>query len=139
MATRFSGRGRIQRKTWCIGWDPMPELTITSPYVHSKTSWATLCALMPESTLTLQYVRVRFIPRSWSSDLASDYRTFYIGQSTALINKYCIYYRPKNDYRAQYSNHPFLIRIHQNKSVSDSCGYRCLQVKTQKNSALLQG
>jgi hypothetical protein len=38
MATRFSGRGRIQRKTWCIGWDPMPELTITSAYVNSNTS-----------------------------------------------------------------------------------------------------
>jgi hypothetical protein len=98
MATRFSGRGRIQRKTWCIGWDPMPELTITSAYVHSNhLPWATVSALMPESTLTLCQ------SPSWSSDLASDYRTCDIGQSTAHINKYWIDFWPKNDYQAQYS------------------------------------
>ncbi len=28
--------GRIQRKAWCMVWGPMPELTITSPYVHPR-------------------------------------------------------------------------------------------------------
>jgi hypothetical protein len=42
-------------------WDPMPELTTTSPYVHSNTF--TMGKPMPESTLTL-YARVDFIPQS---------------------------------------------------------------------------
>ncbi len=36
-SSRSSTRGRIQRKT--LGnWDPMPELTVTSPYVHTPES-----------------------------------------------------------------------------------------------------
>ncbi len=36
-------------------WDPMPELTITSPYVHFRvdSNTFTMGNLMPESTLTL--------------------------------------------------------------------------------------
>ncbi len=36
-------------------WDPMPELTITSPYVHSRvdSNTFTIGNPMPESTLTL--------------------------------------------------------------------------------------
>ncbi len=43
-------RGQIQRKTW----DPMPELTITSPYVHSRTDSNTFTVSnpMPESALS---------------------------------------------------------------------------------------
>jgi hypothetical protein len=54
-------------------WDPMPELTITSPYVHSKVDSNTYIMgnpmpestfkLMPESTLSHQ---------SGTLDLASD-------------------------------------------------------------------
>jgi hypothetical protein len=56
-------RGRIQRKTWCMG--PMPELTITSPYVHSRVGSNTFFMgnPMPESTSTV-YAKVDFIPPS---------------------------------------------------------------------------
>ncbi len=53
-STRYQSiRGRIQRKTWCR--DPMPEFTITSPYVHSRvdSNTFTMGNPMPESTLTL--------------------------------------------------------------------------------------
>jgi hypothetical protein len=51
-------------------WNPMPELTITSPYVHSRVDYNTFTMIqpyayvdinpMPESTLT--YARVDFSP-----------------------------------------------------------------------------
>jgi len=46
---------------------------ITSPYVHSKvdSKTFTMGIYMPESTLTLQYARVDFIPQSGTLDLAS--------------------------------------------------------------------
>jgi hypothetical protein len=46
-------RGRIQRKHGL--WDPMPQLTITSLYVHSRVDSHTFTMgnPMPESTLTL--------------------------------------------------------------------------------------
>ncbi len=49
----ISAWGRIQRKLNV--WDPMPELTITSPYVHSRVNSSTfnLGNPMPEWTLTL--------------------------------------------------------------------------------------
>ncbi len=46
----------LSDQTWCMrGWDHMPELTITSPYVHSRvdSNTFTLCNPMPESILTL--------------------------------------------------------------------------------------
>jgi hypothetical protein len=43
-ASTALARGRIQRKKW----DLMPELTITSPYIHSRVD----LNLMPESTLS---------------------------------------------------------------------------------------
>ncbi len=44
----------------------MPELTVTSPYVDSRvdSNTCTMGNPMPDSTLTLQYARVDFIPRS---------------------------------------------------------------------------
>jgi hypothetical protein len=47
-------RGQIQRKAWCMGVG-VPELTITSPYVHSRVDSNTFNTgnPMPESTLTL--------------------------------------------------------------------------------------
>ncbi len=41
-------------------WDPMPELTIASPYVHSRvdSNTFTLGNPMPESTLTLCQIRL---------------------------------------------------------------------------------
>jgi hypothetical protein len=52
----LSYRGRIQRKTCCMG--PMPKLTITSPYVHFKVDSNTFTTdnpmpVLPESTLVL--------------------------------------------------------------------------------------
>jgi hypothetical protein len=55
-------------------WDPMPELIITSPYVHSIQSQShtfTMAYPMPESTLT-PYARVDFIHQSGTLDLASE-------------------------------------------------------------------
>jgi hypothetical protein len=53
----------------------MPELTITSPYVLSKTQthlpWAILGIPMPESTVT--HAKVDFIPASGTLDLAFDH------------------------------------------------------------------
>ncbi len=53
----------------------MPELTITSPYIHSKVdlntlSWGALGNPMPQWTVTLS-LRVDFIPQSGTQDLAS--------------------------------------------------------------------
>jgi hypothetical protein len=44
-----------QKKNMVHVWDPMPEMTITSPYVHSRvdSSTFTMGNPMPESTLTL--------------------------------------------------------------------------------------
>ncbi len=41
-------------------WDPMPELTITSPYVHSRvdSNTFTMGNPLPESTLTLCHSRL---------------------------------------------------------------------------------
>jgi hypothetical protein len=41
------------KKTWCMG--PMPELTITSPYIDSRVDYNTFTMgnPIPESTLTL--------------------------------------------------------------------------------------
>ncbi len=51
---RRGDRGRIQRKTWCTVWGPMPELTITSSYIHSwiDSNTFTMGNPMPESTLS---------------------------------------------------------------------------------------
>ncbi len=59
--------GRIQRKTWCMG----PELTITSPYVHSRVDSITFTTgnQMPESTWTL--CQSRLYPQSRTSNFAS--------------------------------------------------------------------
>jgi hypothetical protein len=53
-----SSRGRIQRKTWYMG-SPMPKLTTTSPYVHSRidSNTFTMGNPMPASTLTLCHSR----------------------------------------------------------------------------------
>jgi hypothetical protein len=53
-------------------WDPMRELTITSPYVHSRVdsstfTMATLCQSRPYPP----YAKVDFIPQSETLDLAS--------------------------------------------------------------------
>jgi hypothetical protein len=82
-------------------WDPMPELSITSPYVHFRddSNPFTMGNIMPETTLTLcqsrlyppvgdfgfglmsllqhiyhgqPYARVDFIPQSGILDLASE-------------------------------------------------------------------
>ncbi len=45
-------------------WDLLPELTITSPYVHSKVESNTF-------TIGKPYARVDFIPKSGTLDLAS--------------------------------------------------------------------
>jgi hypothetical protein len=51
-------------------WDPTPELTITSPYVHFRVDSNTFTMdNMPESTLT--HCRVYFTPQSDTLDLAS--------------------------------------------------------------------
>jgi hypothetical protein len=57
-------------------WDPIPEMTITSPFVHSRVDSNTFFMgnPMPESTLTL-YAKVDFIPQSGTLDMASDYDT----------------------------------------------------------------
>jgi hypothetical protein len=62
---RDKKRSRIQRKTWCTVWDPMPELIINSPYVHSRIDSNTLTMgnPMPEST---------FASQSGTLNLASD-------------------------------------------------------------------
>jgi hypothetical protein len=46
-------RGRIQKEKHGV-WDPMPELTITSPYINSRvdSNTFTMGNPMPESTLT---------------------------------------------------------------------------------------
>jgi len=53
----------IQRETWTWHgvWDPMPELTITSPNVDSNT-----CTMDGQP-----YARVDFIPQSGTKNLAS--------------------------------------------------------------------
>ncbi len=52
-ATRAIPWGRIQKRQGV--WDPIPELTTTSPYVHSRVDSNTFIMgnPMPESTLTL--------------------------------------------------------------------------------------
>jgi hypothetical protein len=45
-------------------WDPMPELTITLPYVHSKVESNTF-------TMGKPYARVDFIRKSGTLDFAS--------------------------------------------------------------------
>ncbi len=61
-------------------WDPLPELTITSPYVDSReptpthAPWATQ---LSESTLTLCQ-SPDFIPLSGTLDLASDNHSFIL-------------------------------------------------------------
>jgi hypothetical protein len=59
---------RIQRKKNGV-WEPMPELTITSPYVHSIVDSNTFTMGNPKST---PYARVDFIPQSGTLDLTSD-------------------------------------------------------------------
>ncbi len=66
-------RGRIQRKTWCMG-PYAGELTITSPYVHSGVD----CMQhiyhnnpMPESTLTLGQSRLYPQVRDFGFSLSS--------------------------------------------------------------------
>jgi hypothetical protein len=51
-------------------WDPMPELTITAPYVRSRvdSNTFTMGNLMPDSTLN---ARVDFIPLSGTLNVAS--------------------------------------------------------------------
>jgi hypothetical protein len=53
--SQLGTRGRIQRKTWCMG-PYMPELTITSPYVDSNTF--TIGNPLLESTLILGQSRL---------------------------------------------------------------------------------
>jgi len=50
----LTSEAESKEKTWCV-WDPMPELTITSPYAHSRfdSNTFTMGSPMPESTLTL--------------------------------------------------------------------------------------
>jgi hypothetical protein len=45
-----------------VVWDPMPELTITSPYVHSRvdSNTFTMANSMPESTLSPQSGTLNF-------------------------------------------------------------------------------
>jgi hypothetical protein len=70
-----SSRGRIQRKTWSV-WDPMPELTITSPYVHSRVDSNTftmgLGNPVPESTLTVCQSRLYPLAKDFGFGLRSD-------------------------------------------------------------------
>ncbi len=46
-------RGRIQRKTWCMGPYAGVDYSITSPYVHSRVDSKTFTMGNPLSTLTL--------------------------------------------------------------------------------------
>jgi hypothetical protein len=56
-------RGRTQRKTYSV-WDPIPELTITSTYVHFRVDFNTFTMgnPMPEATLTLCQSRRLYPP-----------------------------------------------------------------------------
>jgi hypothetical protein len=56
------------KENHCV-WDPMPELTITSPYVHSRVDSNTFTMGNPMPELTLTLCRVDFIPRSGTLDL----------------------------------------------------------------------
>ncbi len=74
-------RNPVQRpnpkKNMVYAWDPLLELTITSPYVHSRvdSNTFTLGNSMPESILNLLYARVDFTPQSGTLDLASELST----------------------------------------------------------------
>ncbi len=61
-------RGRIQRKTWCMGPYARADfnLTLCRLLRHAHVTWATLCQIRPEP-----YVRVDFIPQSGNKNLAS--------------------------------------------------------------------
>jgi hypothetical protein len=56
-------------------WDPMPELTITSPYVHSRvdSNKFTMGNPMPELTLTLSQSRLYPPVRDFGFDLVSGF------------------------------------------------------------------
>ncbi len=58
-------------------WDPLPELTVTSPYVHSRVDSNTF-------TMGQPYARVDFIPQSGTFDLGPFQAELRIG---AYLNK----------------------------------------------------
>jgi hypothetical protein len=80
-------RGRIQRETFV--WDPMTELTITSPYFHSRTRFNCNTFTMgtgqpyarvdlnpmPESTLSLSQ-GLWIWPQIWQRDQSPNFFTF---------------------------------------------------------------
>jgi hypothetical protein len=75
-------------------WDPMPELTITSPYVHSRvdSNTFTMGNPMPESTLTLRQSWL-FIPQSGSLDLASgDFLAIQRSADILSMQLFCFLY-----------------------------------------------
>jgi hypothetical protein len=55
-------------------WNPMPELTMYSPYVHSRVDFNTFTTGIgsPYARVSLTYARVDFIPQSGSLDWALD-------------------------------------------------------------------
>jgi hypothetical protein len=59
-------KGRILGKTW-----GMPELTKTSPYVHSRVDSNTFTMGNPMPESNVPYGRVDFIPQSGTLELAS--------------------------------------------------------------------
>jgi hypothetical protein len=66
----------------------MPELIITSPYVHSRvaSSSFTMGNPMPESTLTLCQSQVDFISISGTLDLASESSFYYDSMDQRVLN-----------------------------------------------------
>jgi hypothetical protein len=66
----------------CGVWDPMPELTITSPYVHSRfdSNTFTMGNPVPESTLSLYQIR-----------LYPPIRVFGFGSAIATNQEHDIY------------------------------------------------
>jgi hypothetical protein len=70
-------------------WDPMPELTITSPYVHSRvdSNTFTMGNAMPESTLTLCQSRLYHFGFGLWSDSRS-WQQPILGLTTERVTKF---------------------------------------------------
>jgi hypothetical protein len=86
-------RGRIQRKTRWMG--PMPELTITSPYVHSRVDFSTFIMGNPlqESTLKLNLCQSQLYPPVKVSTLTTLLSWRRLGQQVKKIFANLILYR----------------------------------------------
>ncbi len=65
-------------------WDSMPELIITSPYVHSTVDFNTFTMGIeqPSQIRPKPYARVDFIPLSGTLDLAFDNHSFILFNKT---------------------------------------------------------